>query len=595
MAELTLDGTNLRIAESTEKPDSAQRIFPGSYWEERFSRAALKNKYELTAPSIAMEVQSKVKSLSETLASFRWPAQGFGLFNSRLVVNDPLLDKNISASLVHKDDVQRYYRYYSRGFSGEVATSLDAGTYKFDMSLGDSSDSLEVEISSGMTNDQVLEAVRDAVNESSLHVQARIFKQNAVGSNPDDLLGTGSALAFSVNTAYVVTAENRGDSTQNLDSANELSFSDTRGHLISGLKLYATQKPIGPADEARYDFSSASAGGPSRFLGKAFDANAVTTLAAGDHSIAYTIGTESGTIDFYVEDGDDWNTVLTRIADRAASTSAKIDAEVVDGKLVSPVYTGDDYYMIDGIAVSITAVNPKIGERLVLTPGSGLDALGLNATAHPGADAEMTINGYREVRAPGEFAVDRGRVTVELEGNFGDSLPLRVVDAVTEMEKNVGLVTDSYNDLRKAILPAADLFREGFADLWRDPVNGNAVDLEWMGLKEAEEDKLIWFDSDAFYDALLAEPDKVRELLEDEKDGLFTRWQEVNNEVITNKASSYLIPETSLPGPWLPEPSPRTELELEVKRELVDTFEDSFDFNFDDPADGSGRIFSTKG
>ena len=214
MAELTLDGTNLRIAESTEKSDSTQRIFPGSYWEERFSRAALKNKYELTAPSVAMEVQSKVKSLSETLASFRWPDQGFGLSSSRLVINDPLLDKNISASLIQKDDVQRYYRYYSRGFSGEVATSLDAGTYKFDMSLGSSSDSLEVEISSGMTNDQVLEAVRDAVNESPLHVQARIFKQNAVGSNPDDLLGTGSALALSVNTAYVVTEENRGDSTQ---------------------------------------------------------------------------------------------------------------------------------------------------------------------------------------------------------------------------------------------------------------------------------------------------------------------------------------------------------------------------------------------
>ncbi len=595
MADLTLDGTNLRIAESTEKSDSLQRVFPGSYWADRFSRAALKNKYELTAPSVAMEVQSKVKSLSDTLASFRWPDQGFGLSSSRLVVNDPLLDKNISASLVHKDDVQRYYRYYSRGFSGEALTSLDAGIYKFNMSLGSSSDSLEVDVSSGMTNDEVLEAVRDAVNESSLHVQARIFEQNAIGTNPDDLLGTGSALAFSVNTAYVVTEENRGDSTQALDSANLLSFSDTSGHLISNLKLYATQKPVGPADEARYDLNSASAGGPSQFLGKAFDANATTTLATGDHSIGYSIGTESGTIDFYVEDGDDWNTVLTRIADSAASTSSKIDAEVVDGKLVSPVYTGDDYYLIDGKAVSITAVNPKIGERLVLEPGSGLEALGLNATAHPGADAVMTVEGYREVRAPGEFALDRGRVTVELEGNFGESLPLRVVDAVTEMEKNVGLVTDGYNDLRKAILPAEDLFREGFTDLWRDPVTDNEVDLEWMGLKEAEEEKLLWFDSNAFYDALLSDPNKVRELLEDEEDGLFARWQGVNDEVIENKVSSYLIPETSLPGPWLPEPSPRTELELEVKRELVDTFEDSFDFDFDEPSDGSGRLVSTKG
>ena len=74
--QLTLDGTKLRIAESTDKSDSLQQVFPGSYWEERFNRAALKNKYELTAPSVAMEVQAKVKSLSETLASFRWPESG---------------------------------------------------------------------------------------------------------------------------------------------------------------------------------------------------------------------------------------------------------------------------------------------------------------------------------------------------------------------------------------------------------------------------------------------------------------------------------------------------------------------------------------
>ncbi|NDV25894.1 hypothetical protein [Desulfovibrio sp. JC010] len=596
VAELTLDGSKLRIAESTQKSDSLKQVFPGSYWEDRFSRAALKNKYELTAPSAAMEVQSRVKSLSETLSSFRWPGQGFGLSSSRLVVNDPLLDKNISSSLTHKDDYQRYYRYYSRGFSGEAATSLDAGTYKFDMTLGSSTKNLEVDITGGMTNDQLLEAVRDAVNESTLPVQARIFKQNAVGSNPDDLMGTGSALAFSVNTAYVVTEENRGDSTQDLAAANKLSFSDTSGHLISNLELYATQKPIGPAEEGLYQLSNASAGGPSQFLTKAFDANATTTIAAGDYSIGYSIGTESGTIDFYVEDGDDWDTVLTRIANSAASTSDKIGAEKVDGKLVSPVYTGDDYYLIDGKAVNITAVNPKIGERLVLDPDSGLEVLGLNATAHPGSDSQMTIDGYSEVRvAGGEFALDRGRVTVEVDGSFGDSLPLRVVDAVTEMEKNVGLVTDSYNDLRKAILPAEDLFREGFADLWRDPVIDNEVDLEWMGLKEAEKDKLLWFDSDAFYDALLADPDKVRELLEDEEDGLFSRWQEVSDRVIENKVSSYLIPETSLPGPWLPEPSPRTELELEVKKELVDTFEDSFDFDFDDPTDDTGRLVSTKG
>ncbi len=594
MADLTLDGSNLIKTDTTEKSEPLKNVFSDSYWKDRFDRAALKNRYELTAPSIAIDVQTKVRTLSETLASFRWPGDGFGLRDARLIVNDYNLEKNISASITPKGDVQRYYRYYSRGFTGESKTSLEENTYKFDLALGADKKSLEVALTDSMTNDQMLEAVRDAVNGSSLPVQARIIKQNVPGANLDDLLGTGSALAFSVNTAYVTTEENKGDSTQTLDAANLLTFRDTSGHLVSHLKLDATQKPIGSAQEARYDLSGTIAGSPSRFLSKAFDVNAETTLASGNHSIGYSIGNESGDLSFHVDDGDTWETVLGRIQGAAAGTSSKITAEVVDARLVSPVYTGDDYYLIDGKAVTITAVNPKIGERLSLEPESGLEVLGLNVTAQPGTDSVMVVNGTTEVRAPGEFALDKGRVIVELEESFGDTLPLRVVSAVEEMESKVGFITDAYNDLRKSILPSEDLFREGFADLWRDPVEDEAVDLKWMGLREAEKDKVLWFDSDKFYDALLAEPDRVKELLEGEEDGLFSKWQEVNDRVIENNVSSYLIPETSLPGPWLPEPSPRTEIELDKNKELVDTFDSTFNFDFDSAADETGRLFSKK-
>lgn len=578
---------------ATESTEPLKQVFPDSYWADRFDRAALKNRYELTGPSIAMDVQARVRTLSETLASFRWPSDGFGLSDARLIVEDPELEGRLSSNVTPAEDVQRYYRYYSRGFSGEARTSLDAGVYKFDMSLGSSRKSLEVEITSDMDNDSMLEAVRDAVNSSTLPVQARVVRQNAPGANLDDLLGTGSALAFSVNTAYVVTEENRGDSTQDLDAANLLSFNDTDGHLLSHLKLYATKKPIGSAKEARYDLSGIHAGSPTQYLSRAFDLNAETSISAGSYSIGYSIGAESGTIDFGVEDGDTWQTVLNRLNNAAGATSSKVSAELVDARLVSPVYTGEGYYLIDGKAVSITANNPKLGEKLVLEPGSGLEDLGLNVTARPGTDSVMVINGRTETRAPGEFAMDRGRVTVNLEEDFGDTLPLRVVSAVQEMEK-VGQVSDAYNDLRESILPSEDLFREGFADLWRDPVEDNLVDLEWMGMREAEEDRLIWFDSDKFYDALIADPDKVQEVLQNEQEGVFTRWQEVNDRVVENGVSSYLIQESSL-APLLPEPSPRTEIELEKKRELLDTFEDSFNFDLDDPADETGRLVSAKG
>ncbi len=541
-----------------------------------------------------MDVQSKVRSLSETLASFRWPSDGFGLSDARLVVGDPELDGRIEASIIPTNDAQRYYRYYSRGFSGENDTSLDAGTYKFDMSLGSSKKSLAVDVTSGMSNDDVLEAVRDAVNADSLPVQACVVRQTAPGLNLDDLVGTGSALAFSVNTAYAVKAGDSAVSAIEAEDANRLSFRDTSGHLISSLKLYATERPVGPAKEDRYDLSGTVAGTPSQYMSKAFDVNAVTSLAAGSHSIGFSIGSETGTMDFLVEQGDTWQTVLNRISDAAGNASSKIEAELVDSRLVSPVYTGNGYELIDGKSVAITAVNPKIGERLELDPGEGLDVLGLGVTARPGSDAVMVVNGKSETRAPGEFALDQGRVIVELEESFGETLPLRVVGAVEVMEKNVGLITDAYNDLRKTILPSEDLFREGFAQLWRDPVEDNLVDLEWMGLREAEKDNVLWFDSDKFYDALIADPDKVRDVLQDEEEGLFSGWQQVNDRVVENGVSSYLIPESSLP-PLLPEPSPRTELELETRRELLDSFEDSFNFELSDPTDETGRLISRKG
>ncbi|SDK38726.1 hypothetical protein SAMN05660337_0289 [Maridesulfovibrio ferrireducens] len=598
MADLNLDGTNLVLTGQTETVESPQRTLISSYWDDRFSRAALKNKYESTGSSTVMEVQSRIKSLSESLGKFRWSDDGFGLNDARLVVNDPFLDNKISASVTPKNEFARYYRTYSRGFTGGSRTSLDPGIYKFDMSYGSATKELNITVESGMDNDAVLEAVRDAVNESTLPVQARKFTQNVPGANLDDLLGVGSSLAFSVNTAYSNNNSNivgGYDGSTESEINSQLSFSDTSGHLISHLKLDGTLLPIGSAKEGRYDLSGTMAGSVSEFVSKGFDVNAVSTLAIGSHSIGYSIGEESGTLDFSVEEGDTWEVVLGSIQSAAGGTSEKITAEVIDTKLPSPVYTGDDYYLIDGKAVSITAVSPKLGERLVLEPDAGLEVLGLNVTSQPGTDSVMVVNGVSETRAPGEFALDHGRVIVELEESFGDTLPLRVVDAVSQMEENIGSFTDAYNDLRKTILPSEDLFREGFADMWRKPIDDNRVDYEWMGLREAEKDKVLWFDSDVFYSAIGAEPEKVRDLLDGVENGLVPLWEEINENVLKNKVSTYLIPETSLPGPWLPEPSPRTELELEQKRELVDTFDTALSFDFDKMPESTGRLISRKG
>ena len=598
MADLNLYQTNLILTGTTETVESPQETVISSFWGDKFSRAALKNKYELTGTSTVMDVQSHILSLSEALGKFRWSKDGFGLREARLVVNDPFLDNKISASETPQNEYARYYRAYSRGFTGSSPTLLDPGEYKFNMSYGSVTKELSVTVESGMDNDAVLDEVRDAVNESTLPVQARKFIQNVPGSNLDDLLGIGSSLAFSVNTAY---SNNNSDIVGGYDGEtdsevnSQLKFSDTSGHLISHLKLTDTFLPVGPAEERSYSLSGTRAGSVSEYLSNGFDVNAESTLSSGAHSIGYSIGEETGTIDFYVDEGATWQTVLNSIKNAAAGTSEKFTADIVDAKLPSPVYTGDDYYLIDGKAVTITSVSPKLGERLVLEPEDGLEVLGFNVTSQPGTDAEMVIDGVVETRAPGEFALDHGRVTVNLDEPFGETLPLRVVNAVTQIEENIGLFTDAYNELRKTILPSEDLFKDGFADMWREPIENNRVNYEWMGLREAEKDDLLWFDSDVFYSAIGSEPERVKDLLEGDENGLVPLWKEVNATVLKNKVSSYLIPKTSLPGPWLPEPSPRTELELEVKKELVDTFDTALKFDFDENLGSTGRLISRKG
>ncbi|SMF27611.1 hypothetical protein [Desulfovibrio gilichinskyi] len=598
MADLNLYEINLILTGTNETVESPQRTVINSFWGDRFSRAALKNKYELTGTSTVMDVQSRILSLSDALGKFRWSKDGFGLSEARLVINDPFLDNKVSASETPKNTVARYYRAYSRGFTGSSPTILDPGEYKFNMSYGSATKELSVTVESGMDNDAVLDKVRDAVNGSTLPVQARKFIQNVPGSNLDDLLGIGSSLAFSVNTAY---SNNNSDIVGGYDGEtnsevnSQLKFSDTSGHLISHLKLEDTFLPVGSAQERSYSLSGTRPGSVSEYLTKGFDVNAVSTLSSGSHSIGYSIGEETGTIDFNVDEGATWQTVLNSIKNAAAGTSEKFTSDVVDAKLPSPVYTGNEYYLIDGKAVTITAVSPKLGERLVLEPEAGLEVLGLSVTAQPGTDAEMVINGVTESRAPGEFALDHGRVIVDLDEPFGDTLPLRVVNAVSQIEENIGLFTDAYNDLRKTLLPSEDLFRDGFADMWREPIDNNRINYEWMGLREAEKDNLLWFDSDVFYSAIGSEPERVRDLLEGGENGLVPLWKEVNATVLKNKVSSYLIPKTSLPGPWLPEPSPRTELELEIKRELVDTFDTALKFNFDDNLESTGRLISRKG
>ncbi|WP_051294871.1 hypothetical protein [Maridesulfovibrio bastinii] len=577
MDRITLDGTKLVKTGQSTGSDTKKKAFTDDYGESRFKQPLLRNFYNRAASPATVEISRQLNKLKNSIASFKWPDTGFSLNQERLIAQDSGLDGHINASLSPNGKILEYNRMYSRGFTSGITSVLDDRAYKFQMTLGDESETFTLDVTDGMKNGEVLEMVADAINSSRLHVQASVVNKDYPGINQDDLLGSGDALVFSVNSAY-------GD--------RQLGFRDLSGGLISSLELKSTEPAIGPAEKKLYSIEGISSGSVSTFLSGSFESEATSTLEAGEHSIGYTAGSESGTVNFTVEDGDKWSDVLGSIVNAVETASERLDAEVVDTRMPSQVYSGDDFFMTDGLAVKISMVDPKIGERLELSPDTSLDQLKLGITSQPGSDSRMIINGSEEVRSPGLFSLDKGRVQIELEDSFSETLPLKVVDAIEKMESAVSSIAESYNSFRKNYLPVKDLFQEGFGDIWRTPLEERSTDLEWMGLREAGKDKMLWFDSDAFYKALGSEPDRVNSIIENGDQGLFPEWDENTGKVLKNGVESYLINESSLPDRLLPEPSPRTEIELEKSSELLDLYENkSFDFYF--PA--SGPLVNLKG
>jgi len=222
----------------------------------------------------------------------------------------------------------------------------------------------------------------------------------------------------------------------------------------------------------------------------------------------------------------------------------------------------------EGLYLKVSAASPKIGERLVLTDGDDgfLSSLNMTSSAWPGTDARMRINGEERVSETGTFSLDKGRLTVDLDSVFGESLPLRVVSALEEIETGLGDVIASYNDLRTFLVKNGDLFKSELIDPWREPLEDKAVDLEWMGLKEAGQDKTVWFNRDDFYSALGQDADRSKDTLLGDL-GLVSSWRDTASLIREAGPAEYLVSANSLEDL---EPPAFEEFDLERKARLLD-------------------------
>lgn len=492
----------------------------------------------------------------------------------------------VQASLPDTNQARPYYRAFSRGFDANAPTGLEPGDYAFELTQAGETKSLGVTVTAGMSNGDVLSAVAEAINAATLPVQAEIVRGGKAELAAQGCLAAGSVLALGVNGAFADT---------------DVALKDTSGHLVGALALTAVANPTEPASLAVYDVQGSRTYQPTTYSSKGFDPNATTSLAAGTYTFDWSLGESSGSLSLLVQATDTWGDVLNNLAFATSGGEGLLAAEVTDQRRPSNILTDDTLYlMMDGKALSISAASPKVGERLMLTGADAastqaLATLGLSATARPGSDGRMTIDGRQEVRAPGVFSEDQGRLVLTQTDSFAETLPVAVVEAVDRLASGLADVVGAYNGLRDLILRNEPILRQGAADLWRDPFADKAADYGRIGLAEWGADRLLAFDHDAFFTALGAEPDTVESLLLDPDSGLFSVWTATTQKAQEDGGESFLLPAAALPDPLAIDPSPRTEFEIEKKNQLLDLYDGaSPDTGLDWPWE-PGPIVSKKG
>ncbi|OGR36217.1 MAG: hypothetical protein A2051_02790 [Desulfovibrionales bacterium GWA2_65_9] len=469
-------------------------------------------------------------------------------------------------------------KFLSRGFTASTPTSLDAGTYTMNLGFGGQTDKLSVTVAAGDSNADVLQAVADAVNGSTLQVDAAVRSQTSSGNLGPGVIPTGSFLALSVNRT-------RAEQTPTL--------SDTSGHLAAALKLSATSTPMAPAETGTHQLTSLSVARPTTFRTGGYDTEAATTIAPGTYTVAYAVGPASGSVlsgsvDITVSAGDTWGDVLSLMKNTFGSASPSMVSELVSAKRVWDSTTDERHEVVDATGLEIRLNDPKPGWRLTLSGGDNagetaniLSAMGLNVTAQPGSDGRMVIDGLDRTRTPGAYIADQGRVALDQSGTFGEVVPVSVLAPLGLLSQGLSDVVTAYNDLRGLLTKNADLLRvplhsNGLAEDWRKPVSDRALDLNSLGLAESGKDKLLWLQADGFVQALTANPQSVRTTLlgdgSDDNPGLLPELAQKAQDALSAGADKMLLPQSAFPerDPFLASPTPRTELEIEKKSQLLD-------------------------
>ena len=380
------------------------------------------------------------------------------------------------------------------------------------------------------------------MNDSTLAVRAEVIEQPVAYRVLPTLGKTGSILALSVDPGR-----------PGLD-VQEVDLRNGSGNLLLTLDMEAARTPLTPATEARHSLLARSTAVPTTMVSDGFLPVETTTLAAGDYDLGWTLGPHAGTASVSIDPDMDWEQVLRATANAVNGSTSLVRAEVVATTVPTGLTGPLQPRSAEALALAVSAVDPKQGQRLSLDDGGGLRAaLGLEATAVPGSDTVLRVDGVDLTSATGHVRADLGRLDLEVHNVFGEALPLSVVEPMAAIESSVLDIATAYNDLRSFLLANQDLLQPGLAETLRAPVAGNALGLEWLGMEEMTAKDLLTVNQTRFWSALGENPDRAGALLADADTGLVPGLEAAASALRSPNLADRLVAPTLLAdvdAPW---------------------------------------------
>jgi hypothetical protein len=595
---LYVDGSRVRVGPADPASDDA-RSFLSSSTQTRL------------VGSLEHALSGALSRLSQRIEAVTWPASGSlvtgqdGVVSGARQVNVPAdFSADLSASLNAPGVSSLEERLATRKRDGDASSGLAAGTYGFTLSLGEATDGLSVSIGSGWSTGQVLNAVADAVNASSLAVGA------TVRTSTSGFLNGLETLSLSADAAQAGQAVTLAASA----SASN-GFANWLGLSAANVSPGAADTPVEPGS---IDVAALSTAKPTRYASQGFDPNAPTTLAPGSYTLDYmlgptTVGTtpgnagEAGSVSFQVSSGDTWQDVLSRMARVLGSASPALVAQLVPAKRTwtLPDSAGGGTGQSDAVGLEVLADTDKSGWRLRLSGADAasdslLAALGLDATAQPGSTARAVIGGQTRESATGTFSAAAGRMTVGVSGTFGEAAPVSVSEAATSLADALADVLISYNEVGGLLEKNQESLAPGVAENWSGLAASRASALGGIGVERAS--RALWLSEEKFLIALFARPQDVQGVLL-ATGGFLPALEDVTVSALKDKGVEDWISASSKdrenetgPEQYQRALEGRTEAQVEKSSQLLDLYDSASGGALDFlPGGGAGGLLQRKG